>query len=98
MKVKQIKVNAGRTFNHPYESFSNMKSDVEYVAELEDGEDVEAATKQLRHMAEQSAENHKQLVLKTLENIEETARIEANIERANVDAETGKIQKCKQQQ
>lgn len=48
MKVTNVKVSAGRTFNHPYESYSNFKHSVVLDAALEDGEDAPTAVKELQ--------------------------------------------------
>jgi hypothetical protein len=55
MKVNEIRVSAGRTFNHPYESYSNLRFDVHLNAKLDEGEDPVAATRQLQAQAEEMA-------------------------------------------
>src|SRR5216684_1345039 len=69
MKIKTITVTAGRTFNHPHEQYSNLRPEVTMVAELAEGEDALAATKQLQQQAEGLVEDHKQGLLKSLEEL-----------------------------
>ena len=71
MKVTEIKVSAGRTFNHPHESYSNLRPHVELRAVLEEGEDPVAAVRQLQGQAEQLVEDHKQNMLKSIEDLYE---------------------------
>ena len=67
MKVTQITVRAGRTFNHPHEQYSNLRPEIELVATLDAAEDVVAVAKQLQIQAEQLAEDQKQNMLKAIE-------------------------------
>lgn len=69
MTIKQITVTAGRTFNHPHESYSNLRPSVTMVAELAEGEDPKEATKALQREAEGLVEDHKQSLLKSLEEL-----------------------------
>jgi len=69
MQVQTIQVSAGRTFNHPHEQYSNLRPSVTMTATLEPGEDVAAATKALQAQAEQLVEDHKQNLLKSLEDL-----------------------------
>lgn len=64
MKVTQVEVSAGRTFNHPYESYSNYRPSVTLTATLDDSEDVAEATRKLQAQAEALAEEQKQQQLK----------------------------------
>lgn len=68
-RVTEITVNAGRTFNHPYESYSNLRPSVTIKAELLEGEDWEAATKELQAKAESMVEEHKQHMLRSLKEL-----------------------------
>ena len=52
MQITEITVHAGRTFNHPYESYSNLRPSLTLRAILTDGEDHLAATKALQAQAE----------------------------------------------
>jgi hypothetical protein len=74
MQVTQIKVSAGRTFNHPFESYSNLRCDVHLDAHLSEGEDPKAATQVLQAQAEELAEGHKQNLIKQIHDLEELAR------------------------
>jgi hypothetical protein len=69
MNIKTIQVTAGRTFNHPHEQYSNLRPSVTMVADLADGEDAKEATKQLQQVAEGMVEDHKQNLLKSLEEL-----------------------------
>lgn len=69
MKVTEIVVNAGRTFNHPHESYSNLRPSVTLKATIEDGEDFEQAAKELQAKAESLVEDHKQNMLRSLEEL-----------------------------
>ncbi len=71
MKITEIKVSAGRTFNHPHESYSNLRPHVELRAALEEGEDPVAAIRELQGQAEQLVEDHKQSMLKSIEDLHE---------------------------
>lgn len=74
MKVTEITTNAGRTFNHPYESYSNLRCDVAMKATLEEGEDPVEASKKLQAQCEVLAENHKQEILVSIHELAERAR------------------------
>lgn len=69
MKITNIIVRAGRTFNHPHEQYSNLKPEVELRAELQDGDDAAACAKQLQAQAEGLVEDHKQGLLKSIEEL-----------------------------
>ena len=79
MKVTTITIKAGRTFNNPYESYSNLKPEVELVATLEDGEDFEAATKALQAKAEGLVEDHKNALLKNLDEVDRMTKRQAEV-------------------
>lgn len=74
MRIDEIKVSAGRTFNHPYEQYSNLRCDVHLNAKLDDGEDAIEATKQLQARAEEICEGHKVTLIKNLHDLERLAR------------------------
>lgn len=69
MTTKTIKVTAGRTFNHPHEQYSNLRPEVAIEAVLTDGEDVAAAVRTLQQQAEGLVEDHKQNLLKSIEEL-----------------------------
>lgn len=66
MKATKIHVSAGRTFNHPYEQYSNFRSDASLDAELLEGESPLEAIKAAQAQVEQLAEDHKQNLLKSI--------------------------------
>lgn len=66
MKVTSIKVSAGRTFNHPYEQFSNLREDVWLKAQLEDDDNYVDSVKQLQTQADILVEEKKQHKLGSL--------------------------------
>lgn len=83
MKVTEVIVSAGRTFNDPYESYANHKPHVTLKATLADGDDPEAAVKALQAKAEALAEDHKQLMLQQIRdahNLSERQREVRNLE------------------
>ena len=69
MKITRITVNAGRTFNNPYESYANLRPAVTLDATLEDGEDPIAATRALQTQAETLVESHKARLLGDLDKL-----------------------------
>jgi len=88
MKVTSITVTAGRVVNHPYESYSNLRPAITLVATLDEGEDFEQATRELQAKAEGLVEDHKNALLKNLEEIyhltqkqQEIARLEDGLRR-----------------
>lgn len=79
MKIDEVKVSAGRTFNHPYESYSNLRCDVHLGAKLDDGEEPLEAAKQLQARAEELAEGHKVALLKNIEDLQRIAQASTEI-------------------
>lgn len=69
MEITEITVSAGRTFNHPYETYSNLRPNVTVRAVLVPGEDVVKAINDLQALAEKSVEDHKQALLHSLEEL-----------------------------
>ena len=69
MKINTITVTAGRTFNHPHEQYSNLRPEVTMTATLEDGEDPHVATRDLQQRAEGLVEDHKNGLLKSIEEL-----------------------------
>lgn len=67
LKVTQVSVMAARTFNHPYEQYSNFRPSVTMVAEVTKGQKAEEIVYALQQAAEKMAENHKQRILGELE-------------------------------
>jgi hypothetical protein len=73
MKVVEVTVAAGRTFNHPFEQYSNLRPNVTLKAVLDGDEDYTAAVQTLQAKAEALVEEHKQHMLRSLH---ELARLE----------------------
>jgi hypothetical protein len=79
MKVTNVTVWAGRTFNHPYENYSNFKPSISISADIAADGDYEKALEQLQTEAEQMMERHKERMLSDLERLR---KIEFNTSRA----------------
>jgi hypothetical protein len=82
-------VSAGRTFNHPYESYANLKPQVTLKATLDASDDWETAVKALQAKAETIIEDHKRVMLQSIVELHdladrqrEVARLEDSITRA----------------
>jgi len=92
MRVTTIKVSAGRTFNHPYEQYSNLRPEIQLVAELNESDDAEKCVKDLQAQAESIVEDHKQNMLRSLHQIRqmdlrarEMAKLESLIKTSQVE-------------
>lgn len=81
MKITQITVNAGRTFNHPYESYSNLRPSVSLTATIQPGDDATACIKQLQADAEQLVEDHKNHLLASIEQLQQMSERQAQVAR-----------------
>ena len=79
MKITNIVVRAGRTFNHPHEQYSNLKPEVELSATLDDGDDAKVAVQQLQSQAEGLVEDHKQGLLKSIEELYQMTEQQAEL-------------------
>ena len=79
MKISNIHVSAGRTFNHPFEQYSNFRCDVQLQAHIEEGEDPIEATHALQAQVEKIAEDHKQDLLKNIRELERISRCNEEI-------------------
>jgi hypothetical protein len=79
MNITTIKVTAGRTFNHPHEQYSNLRPEVTMEATLTDGEDAQVAAKQLQGQAEQLVEDHKQNLLRSIEELYQLSERQAEM-------------------
>lgn len=79
MNIKQVTVSAGRTYNHPYEQYSNFKHHVELRADLSGEEDGFAAAKDLQAKAEALAEEHKTNMLRSVEELREMTEVQREI-------------------
>lgn len=79
MYITEIVVSAGRTFNHPHESYSNLRPEVTLKAIIGADENADAAAKLLQAKAERLVEDHKNALLKSLEEIEQMSQAERTI-------------------
>ena len=79
MQINTITVTAGRTFNHPHEQFSNLRPEVVLHATLEAGDDPDACIKQLQAKAEGLVEDHKQGMLKSIEELYQLSQHQAEM-------------------
>lgn len=79
MKATKITVSAGRTFNHPYESFANFRSHAEVEYELSEGEDPIAATQAAQAQVEGLVEDHKRNLLKSVHELEQMRTAQAEM-------------------
>jgi hypothetical protein len=61
--ITEIIVSAGRTVNHPHESYSNLKPHVTLKATIANNDDFEVEYKQLAARAERLIEDHKENLL-----------------------------------
>jgi hypothetical protein len=90
MIITEICVTAARTFNHPHESYSNLRPAVSMTATLAAGEDADVAVAALQARAETLVEDHKAAMLASLDAIaemttidSETARLEEQLKAAH---------------
>lgn len=79
MEITEVKVSAGRTFNHPYESYSNLRCDVHLSARVQEGEDGMQAARELQARAEELCEGHKVALLKNIEDLQQFARTQSEV-------------------
>lgn len=79
MKINTITVSAGRTFNHPHEQYSNLRPEVVLHATLAEGEDAAAAAKALQAQAEGLVEDHKQAMLRSIEELYQLSERQAEL-------------------
>jgi hypothetical protein len=80
MQVTEIVVSAGRTFNHPYEEYSNLRPQVTMKATLTEGDDPDTATQALQAKAEKLVEDHKQNLLAQLRELYQIGRAKAELQ------------------
>lgn len=77
MKITNVTVTAGRTFNHPHEEYSNLRPEVTLHATLDDEEDRPSCIERLQNMAEGLVEDHKQKLLRGLEELYQLSQRQA---------------------
>jgi chromosome segregation ATPase len=90
MKITEITVSAGRTFNNPYEQYANLRPAVELRATLEEGEEPLAALKKLQEQAETLVEHHKARLLADLDKLHSYTERTRDI--ARLEDQIGKAQ------
>jgi hypothetical protein len=71
MQIKTVRVIAGRTVNHPHQQYANLRQTVEMVATVSEGEDAEACVKELQGKVERLVEDHKNNLLRSIEELRE---------------------------
>lgn len=69
MKITEITITAARTFNHPHEQYSNLRPEVVLRASVAEGEDPVHCVRELQSQAEGLVEDHKQGMLRSLEEL-----------------------------
>jgi len=80
MQITEIVVSAGRTFNHPYEDYSNLRPSVTLKATLTEGDDPEEETNRLQAKAEKLVEDHKQSLIKSLHELYQMSVTQAELQ------------------
>lgn len=78
-KITEVVISAGRTFNHPHESYSNLRPQVTFKAEVLDGEDAIEVAKDLQAKAEGLIEDHKRMMLESIEELYDLGQKQARI-------------------
>lgn len=79
MKVTEIVVSVGRTCPHPTRTYSNFRPHLSLKATLNEGDDLAAAVKTLQAQAEQLVEDHKNIMLRQMIQLEEMEQQDAEI-------------------
>jgi len=79
MNINRIVVTAGRTFNHPHEQYSNLRPSVVLEATLIEGEDPVAAARELQRKAEGIVEDHKQSLLRSIEELHAMTQLQEEV-------------------
>ena len=90
MHITNITVTAGRTFNHPHESYSNLRPEVTLTASLDPSDDAVAATRQLQAKAESLVEDHKQSLLRSIEELHDLT--ESKRELVSIEGQLTRLQ------
>jgi hypothetical protein len=70
MKIRTVKVTAGRVLPHPLESYANIRPEITLDADLEEGEDPDQAARALQGKAESLLEQHAEDLKKFLQDQE----------------------------
>jgi len=75
MHIFRIEAHSSRTFNHPFESYSNFRMGVTLLATVWPWEDKKAAARRLFAQADAQAEEQKQAKLKALQPARRVCRV-----------------------
>jgi len=79
MQITEIVVHAGRTVNHPLESYSNLKPSLSLKATLGPDDDVIACLKQLQAQAETLIEEHKHRMIADIVALDGRMKLHADL-------------------
>jgi hypothetical protein len=79
MTITTISVSAGRTFNDPFESYSNYKPYLTLQASLDRDDNPTDAVKNLQAQAERLMDEHKRQMLSDLRALEATSQIRQEV-------------------
>lgn len=99
MTITKITVTAGRTFNHPHEQYSNLRPEVTLEASLAEGADPVEAVRRLQAQAEGLVEDHKQGMLKSIEELYQLSERQAEMRGLQKELERaqGKLDELRRQ-
>jgi len=67
MKIVEVTVSAGQTFNNPHESYSNFRPQITLKAVIEKNDDPAKIIRELQASAEGMIKEHKNYIFKQLE-------------------------------
>jgi len=85
MKVKQVTVRAGRTIPHPTRSYSNVKTEIELVVDVESDDDPEQVISKARIQAEQIVHTHQEQVCESIRKGVEIVSTQSRIEQLEAE-------------
>lgn len=85
MEYTEITVSSGRTFNHPFEDYSNLRPSVSITAKLDPEVELETQVKQLQEKCEVLVEDHKAMLLGNLQELENARRVQQQMERCQAE-------------
>ena len=81
MQIREVRVSAGRTLQHPCQTYANLRPEVSLIASLDAGEDAIDATRRLQRQAEQLVEEHAMVLCASLTEREVAKREEQELGR-----------------
>jgi hypothetical protein len=79
MNITQITVSAGRTFNDPYENYSNYKPHLTLTATLAPEDDAYDRLRLLQNYAEHLMDDHKRKMLSDLRALQAASQIRQEV-------------------